>query len=195
MVRSGLSFVFLVSLIGLFACTSPPCGVQTTVIISASATCVKVGEVVTVTVTLSNQGCIPLYQTSRCDLIRTVEGPGYPLIEEEDTPQTFLYRSVEPGASVSDEFVYRAVKPGWEIFTGEAYYFVIMDSDDWYAERVKSVPLTIVVIAPWCSRYCPLCSITEDLGDSLYGNRSGLPVDEMRWWNEDHFPGSPSAGE
>lgn len=151
MSRLILPLVFLVSL--LFSgskCTSAtPCNMhKTAVTISASATRVKVGEVVTVTLTLSNQGCIPLGNVSGgCSYLYEGEAPPLISVEEEGKAlsQTPLPFFVQPGTSVSRQFIYRAIRPGCVTFTGHAQYLVVLDADDSYMEAVESVPLTVEV--------------------------------------------------
>ncbi|MGC9025688.1 MAG: hypothetical protein ACP5NB_12820 [Chloroflexia bacterium] len=100
----------------------------------------------TVTVTLSNQGCISLYNVSYGPgSIYVSGGESSPLILDKAREGILSQTPLGPGVSGSHQFIYRAVKPGWTIFTGEADYLVILDADDWYIETVKSTPLTIIV--------------------------------------------------
>lgn len=151
MARRILLLIFLATLLGQSACTSPCDVPRSAIAISASTTCVKVGEVVTVTVTLSNQGCIPLHNVSgSLDIsysLIPLSIPGdFPLVSEGER---LLSQRPLPmlgtGASVSYQYVYRAVKPGCVIFTGHGEYFVL-DAEDWYGEIVESTPLTITVL-------------------------------------------------
>ncbi len=99
--------------------TPLPCETHVaTMELSASTTTLKVGELVTISVTLRNDGCSPLgLPQYRLDATPSLFDPGRP------EPVTH-YLAVQPGQSDTAEFVVRAVGAGQATFTAGASFEV-----------------------------------------------------------------------
>lgn len=90
--------------------------------LSTTATALKAGEVVTVTVTLTNQGCVDLGMPQYRLYVQSDEAHR---VFDPDKPEPVVhYLGVAPGGSDTAEFVLRAVGPGQATFSASASFEV-----------------------------------------------------------------------
>jgi hypothetical protein len=111
----------------------------------ASDTTLEVGEAITVTVTLSNEGCLTLGIPQYRLIIESTEERS---VFDPGKPEPVVHSlGVSPGQSDMAEFVLRAVEPGQVTFTASASFEVHLDYPGpayWGASNTKE-PLVVIV--------------------------------------------------
>jgi hypothetical protein len=113
--------------------------------LAASVTVLEVGEAVSVTVTLSNEGCVTLGMPQYWLGVASVEEES---IFDPSQPEPVVhYLGVSPGQSDMAEFVLRAVKSGQVTLTASASFEVHLGYPGpayWAGSNVKE-PLIVTV--------------------------------------------------
>lgn len=119
---------------------------STSTVLAASATTLEVGEEITVTVALSNEGCvalgIPQYRLY-------VEPAGDVAILDPSQPDPVVHSlGVSPGQSDAAEFILRAVNSGETTITATASFEVHLDypGPAYWGISSTEEPLVVVVV-------------------------------------------------
>jgi hypothetical protein len=118
-----------------------PCDAYTAALrLSTPAATIQVGEAITVTATLLNQGCAglgrPRYQLTL--------SPQPPLTPPSPAPQTHFF-TVAPQSSDEAAFAFTAAATGQAVLTGTVDFEVHYDTGPPVWRRSTSTPLTITV--------------------------------------------------
>jgi hypothetical protein len=116
-----------------------------TVVLSATATTLEVGEKVTITLTVSNLGCALVERPSF--FLQGQSGQGQKLVEEAPGTAEILDLpdSVAVGESGAVQFVYRAAEPGSVFLKGSVKYRVHLAGSQETSLESFSEPLWITV--------------------------------------------------
>lgn len=110
--------------------------------LSASATMLRVGEVVTITVTLNNQGCSPM-GLPRYSLASV------PILFDPANPAEVMHSlAILPGGSDTGEFVLRAVETGQATFDAYTRFEVLQSTPPPTAGGAKTTAPFVINVLP-----------------------------------------------